>query len=74
MIKLYVIDWYVNATIKETLNINKPTSFAVAKWQIKQQGPHPGRMVPRCINIVEVTKWRNEQQRKKTARIIKTGK
>lgn len=53
--KLYVIDWFVNGKVKETINLNNPKKFVLTKSDIIrfESQYKPGKLVPRCINIKE---------------------
>lgn len=59
--RLYVIDWYVNGFVKQTINLNSPKTIVLTKSHInKLKSTHKdGLLVRRCINKKEVIQFNN---------------
>ncbi len=74
--KLYVIDYYVNGKVQQTINADMPKPYPFIVWFIRENKYiyKDGKLVPRCTNAKEVAQWIRQHENKINARIIKTGK
>ncbi len=56
--KLYVIDYYINGQVKETINLNNPRPIVITKSIIKNLSTRykGGKLIHRCVNLAQVNK------------------
>lgn len=53
MTKLYVIEYYVNGNLKETINKNNPTNKIIANWkksQLAKSTHKSGKLITKLSN------------------------
>lgn len=51
--KLYVIDYYVNGQVKETINLNNPKPVVITKFtmnKLKNSTHKSGKLIRRLVN------------------------